>query len=231
MTKVLTASPNQWSKEYKNKGIPSSFRDDPSGSVQYFLAFLQAHNAVTGRLLDIGCGTARNSQYMADQGFHVTCVDYVKELIERIELYKTTGENIIKPVLHDVSTPWPFVSREFDVAIDTFCYKHQIPLESKDTYKKELARVLKKNGYYLLTLAGTDDGYYKQFLNSSPENNRNIIIDPEIDIASILYTKEDIENEFNMDFELVDYQHKSKNSLMHGKVFNRSTHVFVFKRR
>lgn len=177
MTQVLTATPNQWFKEYNNKGIPSSFRDDPSGSVKYFLAFLQAHNTVTGRLLDIGCGTARNSQYMADQGFHVTCVDYVKELIERIKLYKTTGENIIRPVLHDISTPWPFVSREFDVAIDTFCYKHQILLESKDTYKKELARVLKKNGYYLLTLAGTDDGYYKQFLNSSPENNRNIIID------------------------------------------------------
>ncbi|MGB4967750.1 MAG: class I SAM-dependent methyltransferase [Candidatus Saccharimonadales bacterium] len=230
--KTKTANPELWLIEYQKKGIPSSFRDDASGSVKFFSDFLKSKNIFSGRALDIGCGTGRNSRYLVKAGFEVTCIDYLKEVIEKIlEENKLEGQKKLTAVVHDIALPWPLMDNQFDIAIDTFCYKHQIPENSKNMYRSELARVLRKGAKFLITMAGVDDGYYSEFLSTSPEKERNVIIDPENNIASILYTKQDIIQEFEENFQLVLYEHKQKNSKMHNKNYYRSTHIFIFKRR
>lgn len=40
----------EWSKEYKAKGIPSSFRKTPSGTVAQFVEFLKLKNITWARV-------------------------------------------------------------------------------------------------------------------------------------------------------------------------------------
>jgi SAM-dependent methyltransferase len=218
-----------WSTEYQRKGIPSSFREEPSGSVVEFYRFLTEMN----HRLDLGCGTGRNSLFLAEQGFDVHSVDFVPDMIEKLRYHSESQglANRIHGYCQSVTDSWPFQPGTFDVAIDTFCYKHQIEKTGKETYRRELARVLKSGGFYLLTLAGIDDGYYGPLLKTSPNPRERVIVDPANGIPSILYSKEDIEREFADCFHLVHYRHKQRDWKMHGKEHPRSTHLFIFSRQ
>ncbi len=46
----------KWQKEYEQKGIPSSYKIEPSQTISEFNLFLKQHNVAPGRLLDLGCG-------------------------------------------------------------------------------------------------------------------------------------------------------------------------------
>jgi SAM-dependent methyltransferase len=225
-----------WRREYDRKGIPSSFKSEPSGSLQNFMALLRERDCRKGKAIDIGAGTGRNSMYLASQGFDVVALELVPELVELLSSSSSTaGKTLpgrIEAHCHDVTTPpWPLASESCEVAVDAFCYKHQATEEAKRNYRQELARVVKLEGYYLLTLAGIDDGYYAQFLKESPDAERHVIVDPENEILSILYTREEIEREFSEYFVVVEYVHRRRRSMMHGAIYDRSTHMFIFQRR
>lgn len=223
-----------WSKEYEDKGIPSSFREEPSGSVVEFVTYLTERGFLQeGKVIDLGCGTGRNSIFLAEQGLEVFSIDFVSEMIQGLrrksEVLGLTDR--IHTYCQSVTSSWPFNPAEIDYVIDTFCYKHQVTNSGKLAYREELARVVKPGGFYLLTLAGIDDGYYGSFLAVSPQPIDHLIIDPAIEVPSILYTKEDVLKEFNPYFRLFHYRHKLRDGLMHGKIYKRSTHLFIFSRR
>lgn len=222
-----------WRNEYRKEGIPSSFRDEPSGSVAEFTDFLAGRHVCAGTALDLGCGTGRNSLFLARRGFDVHSIELVPELIDALRVQAGSLGLAAQLQVHcqSVADPWLVRSCSIDVAIDTFCYKHQVTSEGKAAYRRELARVMKPGGFYLLTLAGVDDGYYGPLLSTSPRPDDRLIIDPENGIASILYSKEDVNAEFGGDFAMVSYSHKAKSGLMHGKKYLRSTHVMVFQHR
>ncbi len=220
----------RWHREYISQGIPSSFRDEPSGSTVLFNKFLHHSGVCKGRLLDIGCGRGRNSIFFAEEGFVVDSVDFVPQIISDLEM-RITALNLVDkvhPRCHDVTKPWPFPDASFDCAIDTFCYKHQIDEKDKALYRRELSRVLKPGGYYLLTLAGADDGYYGPLLKESPDQSRHVILDPANGIESILYSRCDVEKEFDDFMDVKYYKHKAQEGVMHGKAYPRSTHLFIF---
>ena len=73
-----------WDQEYVRSGMPSSFRDDPSGVVVWALTNWPTLDGLDGlprRGLDVGCGTARNTLYLARQGIDMTGFDASPEAI------------------------------------------------------------------------------------------------------------------------------------------------------
>lgn len=161
---LKTSDSSLWEEEYRNGGIPSSVRNRPSNVVVDFRAFVKEHAPEARTVIDLGCGTGRNSLYLASEGFDVTAVDYVRSQVDQIaERTRAKGWNVV-PIWHDIGKPWPFPNDSFDVAIDCFCFKHQINATAVENYIGELWKTLKGGGYYLLFLAAKEDGYYKQFL-------------------------------------------------------------------
>ena len=229
----MTKKSSLWRKEYETAGIPSSTREEPSGAVVSFVEFLRANKILEGVALDLGCGKGRNSIFLSQQGFEVYSIDFVCEAINhlRTEAEKLGLQNRIHTYCQSVAERWPNVAESVDVAIDAFCYKHQVDRGERDAYKSELIRVLKPNAMYLLTLAGDDDGYYGPLLLTSPNPREKVIVDPNNGIPSNLYTKQEILGDFGKDFELEGYEHKIKPGLMHGRQYLRSTHVFHFRKR
>ncbi|MCI0382413.1 MAG: methyltransferase domain-containing protein [Chlamydiae bacterium] len=73
-----------WKEEYRRKGIPSSYREDPTKTLIHFTSFLESKELLSGKALDLGCGRGRNAFYLASKGYSVTCLDLVSENIDEI---------------------------------------------------------------------------------------------------------------------------------------------------
>jgi SAM-dependent methyltransferase len=228
---LQTTNPESWEREYGKGGIPSSVRSQPSNVVKEFVEAFEPFDKNARLAVDIGCGSGRNSIYLAEKQFYVTAMDYATLQVQKLdEAAKELGlSEQIRALSHDVSKPWPLPSHSINLAIDTFCFKHQIHAEAVQMYVSELARVTRPGARFLLFLAAKEDGYYAQFPTSDQTRPGCIILDPGNEILSRLYDKAEIIDLFK-DFSLSRHVVKISENMMHDKPYKRSSHVFWFLR-
>lgn len=228
-------APGRWAAEYESRGLPSSFRQAPSEAVRDFvvMALDLGVNPQECIAIDLGCGTGRNSLFLAGHGFTVYALDLVASLIGELQSKaQALGlQSRLQAICGDVCEPWPVGEAAAGVAVDTFCYKHLMDAEDRAAYRRELARVVKPGGLFLLTLASIEDGYYGSLPIQSISTGMRAIQDPANGIESVLYERAAVEEQFAPDFRVVRYVEKKKSGQMHGAEHARVTHFFVMQRR
>lgn len=110
-----------------------------------------------GAVLDLGCGDGKNAIFFARHGFEGHGVDSHPESIKRARAYASrTGvsESTHFRVGNVFQLPYP--ERFFDIAIDFGCL-HHIHKNEWDRYLESIIRVLKPDGFYLLTVYSMRD--------------------------------------------------------------------------
>lgn len=224
------SSVDAWEEEYSKRGIPSSFRQEASGAVRWFSDFLAKNGVVSGRAIDIGAGQGRNSLFLAEQGFAVSAIEFVPSNVSLINRVAEERQADVSAICASVTDQWPFETQSFDIAIDAFCYKHQTDKSLQQVYREELFRTLKPNGFFMISLAADDDGYYGPLLSVSPDPTNKVIIDPIARVRSILYTRDELQAEFKDTFRTVDFRHIRQVGMMHGEEYLRSTFMFIMQR-
>lgn len=229
MTHPKKSMQNLWKQEYHTAGIPSSYKGEPSHAVSWFYEFLKKSNQRSGKILDLGCGKGRNSLYLAQQGFTIDCIDFLEENIASIQEMAQMEKLDIQGHCQSVTDPLPYPSGTFDAAIDNFCYKHQIDPNLRLAYRKELYRVLKNQGFFLLTLASYEDGFYGS-LREDMAQTHAVVVDPHTSIPSILFSCTDVLREFSPLFTLIKANEKRSIGKMHGQVYERVVLEFIFKK-
>lgn len=101
------------------------------------------------RLLDVGCGAGTNSLFLARSGYRVTGVDLAEGAIEaaraRADRQGLRAEFRVADALR-----LPYPDGYFGGAVDVGCF-HTLPVRLRRAYARELARVLRPSGTYLLS--------------------------------------------------------------------------------
>ncbi|MCH8293770.1 class I SAM-dependent methyltransferase [Candidatus Poribacteria bacterium] len=108
------------------------------------------------RILDIGCATGRASIALAKEGHIVTGIDVAEQLIAKA---RTAAEEQEIAIAYQVCNPvfLPFSDGVFDAALllKTYCY---VPKrQNRIAWLNEIARVLKPNGWLLLSQQVIDE--------------------------------------------------------------------------
>lgn len=222
-----------WREEYTRGGIPSSSREEPSGSVADFIKLLSGHGIRGGTAVDVGCGTGRNSLFMAHHGFQVVAIDFVPELVASLE-ERATEQGLATQVsafCQNVTAPWPVPDGGADIVIDTFCYKHLISAEERAAYRSEIVRTTHSGSVYLITFADPADGYYGRLVPVERDEGTSVVVDPANRIPSRLYRLTDMEHEYSPYFNVVYSRQKQRPGAMHGMVYERVTNVLHMRRR
>ena len=220
-----------WQKEYQSKGIPSSYRQDPTKILTKFVSFLHKNNIHSGKAIDLGCGRGRNAFYLAEHGYSVICMDLVEENVTFINQKADERKIPLRAYCKSITSPWPVKNKELDIAIDIFCYKHIVSKEAQKQYRKHLKASLKDHGYYLLSLAADDDGFYSPLLANSENPSLKLIVDPYSQIRSFLYSIDEITNEFSDVFNVIDASKDESISPMHGKEYKRQVINVIFQKK
>lgn len=220
-----------WIKEYKRKGIPSSFRKDATKPVVEFISWYKKHRDFKkGFAGDIGCGLGRNSFYLAAEGFSVTGIDLLEDNVNAVNKEAKLNNLPIEAFALDAATTWPMSTESLDVVIDVFCYKHIVSKDRQAKYRKELWRCLKSDGLFFISLASEHDGFYGPLLKNSPNVVDKLVIDPHSKIPSFLYSTEGLSKEFSDSFELIQLKEQISSSPMYGKEYARRVINAVFRK-
>ena len=92
--------------------------------------------------LEIGCGTGKNTQWLADRSTQLTGVDFSNEMLakarEKISSSKVTF------ISADITKDWTFVSTQFDLVSFSLVLEH---IEFLDPVFLKASKVLKPGGY------------------------------------------------------------------------------------
>jgi malonyl-CoA O-methyltransferase len=96
-------------------------------------------------ILEIGCGTGKNTVFLANIGSVVHAVDFSRGMIEKAK-EKIQADNVYFSTL-DIAKHWNFEEQFFDLITCNLVLEH---IENLTLVFREAARVLQPNGYFFI---------------------------------------------------------------------------------
>jgi malonyl-CoA O-methyltransferase len=102
--------------------------------------------AVAGReVLELGCGTGKNTAWLAERAASVTALDFSEGMLARARTRVAAPH--VRFVRHDVREPWPLPDARVDVVVGNLVLEH---VEALGPVFAEAARVLRPGGRLFL---------------------------------------------------------------------------------
>jgi ubiquinone/menaquinone biosynthesis C-methylase UbiE len=102
--------------------------------------------ALSGEIVEIGCGTGKNTAYLAEKAKSVLALDFSDGMLARAK--KRLSSPKVRFVRHDVREPWPLADRSADFVTVNLVLEH---LEHPAFVFQEAARVLRPGGHLLVS--------------------------------------------------------------------------------
>src|SRR5688500_5810755 len=96
-------------------------------------------------ILEIGCGTGKNTAFLSHIGESIHAVDFSQGMIEKAK-EKVLAENV-RFTMMDISEKWIFENQSFDLIVCNLVLEH---IEDLSFVFSEAARVLKEKGRFLI---------------------------------------------------------------------------------
>jgi len=92
-------------------------------------------------IVEIGCGTGRNTEWLATQAASITALDFSEEMLRRATAHIQDPK--VRFIHHDVRIKWPLADDSADVIIAMLILEH---VEHLETVFAEAARKLRPRG-------------------------------------------------------------------------------------
>ena len=96
-------------------------------------------------ILEVGCGTGKNTAFLAQIGSVIHAVDFSRGMLEKAK-QKVQAENVHFSWL-DITQPWKFEDQFFDLVVCNLVLEH---IQGLAFVFGEAARVLQTNGYLFI---------------------------------------------------------------------------------
>jgi len=109
---------------------------------------LAEEGAITGRVLDAGCGTGENALYLASRGLEVWGIDAAPSAIRKARQKAEERGIAVTFRVHD-ALDLPGLGMKFDTVIDSGLF-HVFSDEERPIFARSLSRVLDRGGKYLM---------------------------------------------------------------------------------
>ncbi|MCW1296647.1 MAG: class I SAM-dependent methyltransferase [Candidatus Parvarchaeota archaeon] len=176
-------------------------RRKPYAELYHFLDEV-SNEVSTGKVIDVGCGNARNGIEFAKKGFDVFCVDISRKMIEIARKNAEKERVKMKFVVADVCA-LPFKENSFDVLLSIAVIHH---LEENERIKalNEMKRVMKDGGIGLISVWHRN--YIKYILKFAPKYLSQKIIGNSGDMYIPWKTKEKVFYRFYHLFSLGEFK-------------------------
>jgi ubiquinone/menaquinone biosynthesis C-methylase UbiE len=134
----IAAAYDSWAEVYDTHANPT--RDLAA------VVFRQTRLDLASRdVLEIGCGTGANTQWLLEQSQSVLALDFSREMLRHAQARVRSSR--VRFVAHDVRSAWPLADASIDVVVAMLVLEH---VEHLPSIFAESARVLRAGGEMFL---------------------------------------------------------------------------------
>lgn len=220
-----------WDQEYKNKKFVTG-DDKPQAFFLRLIKELKKKHKVDFekiKVLDLGCGTGRNSNYLASLGADVIGIDFSNAAL-KIAKQRAAKNNLkVKYLLQSIGEVLPFDKNEFDLVLD-ITSSNSLNEQERAVYLNEVKRVLKKNGYFFVRALCLDgDKNAKKLLKLYPGKEQYTYVMPEVEIAERVFTREDFIKTYAKNFKILKLEKTTSYSRFGRQRFKRNFWLCLMK--
>lgn len=139
MSKAVQSGYNQWAGSYD--AVENKTRDLDKTATQQVLS-----QFTLGNLLELGCGTGKNTEWLSQHATQVTAVDFSDAMLQQAkEKIKAANVTFVQA---DIKTIWPFQNSIFDTVTCNLILEH---IQDLPFVFAEAARVLKQGGRFFIS--------------------------------------------------------------------------------
>jgi ubiquinone/menaquinone biosynthesis C-methylase UbiE len=141
MTKNVQSAYNNWAQSYD--AIENKTRDLDKQATMLMLADVINSDSI---ILEFGCGTGKNTEWLIKNSKKVIAVDFSQEMLNKA-VQKFSDNSVIFQQA-DINQPWPFENHVYDLVTCNLILEH---VQNLNPVFSEAARVLKPNGYFFVS--------------------------------------------------------------------------------
>lgn len=212
-----------WEREYKNPKLVTK-NDGPQSDTLRFLKFLKKERKFileSKNILDLGCGTGRNSNYLADIGNNVIGIEISKTALC---IANKRAENINLKIdyrLGDIGEKIDIKDNSIDLILDVTS-SNSLNEKGREVYLSEMNRVLKKGGYiFVRALCKDGNKNVKKLLRKSPGREYDTYVIEEIGLTERVFSREDFIKIYSKYFKILKLEKKTSYTTFNNRIYKR----------
>lgn len=221
-----------WENEYQSPQLLTK-GDKPQNDVLRFFKFLKKEAGLileNLNVLDLGCGTGRNANYLASLGNKVKGLEISSTALELAkDRARETGVEVDYQ-LGDIGAQYPFSNDFFDLVLD-ITSSNSLNEKERKVYLGEVNRVLKKGGYFFVrALCREGDKNAKALLGKSPTGERDTYLIEELGLRERVFSREDLIDFYSQYFKVVRILKKTSYTRFKNKSYKRNFWLVYLKK-
>ena len=228
-----------WEKEYRNPKLVTKYNKPQS----FFLKFLKdlkkgriskdliSKDLRDLKILDLGSGTGRNSNYLAQKGVNVIGMEISKTAIK---IAKKRSEEIgvkVEYLNYNIGSKYPFNNRGFDLVID-ITSSNSLNEKERKIYLKEVCRVLKEDGvFFVRALCKDGDKNAKFLLKNKAGKEKDTYIMPKTGLTERVFSEKNFIEIYSEYFKILKLEKTESYSTVGERIFKRKFWLAVMVKK
>jgi len=214
---------NIWEKEYRNPLLVTK-NEGPQADTLRFLKFLkkeQKYKVEDKVVLDLGCGTGRNANYLAERDNKVIGIEISKTALNlAISRAKDTGIQVDYR-MGDIGEKYEIEDNSVDVVLDVTS-SNSLNEKGREIYLEEVNRVLKNGGYFFVrALAKDGNKNVKNLLKQSPGQEYDTYVIKEIGLTERVFSRDDFVKMYSKYFKILHLEKKANYTTFNNRIYKR----------
>jgi len=227
------AQRESWEKEYKNMKLITGGAEPQKGVLKFY-KYLKKEKCIkldSLKVLDLGSGTGRNSNYLASKGNELYGIE-ISRVAVNIAQKRAKEMNLdVKYICDSFGKPLDFPDDYFDLVLDITSSNSLDDTERK-MYLKEVYRVLKPDGnFFVRALSKEGDKNAKNLLKLSPGNDPDSYFMKELGLFEKVFTAETFREIYGRYFKIELLLKKSGYASISGKKYKRNYLIGYLRKR
>lgn len=225
---------DEWSKDVQDTVLPGQSDIQPSQVVTDFTEFAAGHfwdknKALSDiSVLDVGCGTGRNSIYLAQRFGKVVGIDYSQQSVA-LSKRSANSLGIRADFIIGDAISMPFRKGSFDIIVDSFTSTSMQGADTRNRFARECDRLLLSGGLLLMRCVSVEDQTESRLMRNFPGPDVNSSIWPGMNKFQKNFSATEV-LEIHSRLGLVSLTRQEKNSFKLGSLVPVTNWVAVFEK-
>jgi len=225
----------EWDKEYQNPKLVTK-NDGPQADTLRFFKFLkreEKYRLEDRAVLDLGSGTGRNSNYLAERGNTVISIEISKTALEIAKNRAKDLGIIVDYRLGDMGALHTYSNIEeksIDVILDVTS-SNSLNEQARALYLSQSARILRTGGYmFVRALCKDGNKNVKNLLKDSKGDEYDTYIIKEIGLTERVFSREDFMNMYGKFFKILKLEKKTSYTTFNDRIYKRDYWLAYMKK-